>query len=116
MYYIDNDSARYGLIRGLSDKPTSMTMLAQFWDQDSLATANPWFARVPSCANPADEPSRGEAPMTLCKHSPKPIHPTERSIPPEWEKELARDLQDAKEFVISEQKGETLRNPEGPKV
>ena len=100
MYYVDNDSARYGLIRGLSDEPISMTMLAQFWDQDSLGTTNPWFARVPSCANPTDEPSRGEAPMTLCKHSAKPIRPTERSIPPEWERELAEDLHDAKEFAI----------------
>ena len=47
MYYIDTDSARYGLTRGLSDEPTSMTMMAQFGDQDSLATTNPWFARAP---------------------------------------------------------------------
>ena len=100
LYFIDNDAARYGLIRGQSAEPQSMTMLTKFWDLDAREPTIPWFARVPSFSNPADEPSRGAEALVLFPNTPNAIYPKERAIPKEWEEQLVDTLYYEKECVV----------------
>ena len=60
IYFIDNESARIGLVRGYSSVLPSLKIIMQCleWDCNNDSTA--WFARVPSESNPADGPSRME--------------------------------------------------------
>ena len=56
--FIDNDSARFALIRGYSPVPASRALVETTWQELARAQAAPWFERVPSTGNPADAPSR----------------------------------------------------------
>ena len=60
VYYIDNDAARYGLIKADSDNEHSAELIRMFYKCELEAPTLPWFARVPSQSNVADLPSRGE--------------------------------------------------------
>ena len=60
LYFIDNDAARDGLIKGHSSSPSSQILIEEFFSFEMLQPTIPWFARVPSFSNPADLPSRGE--------------------------------------------------------
>ena len=57
-FFIDNDAARDGLIKGSSDSPMSQSLITMFYRTELTKPCWPWFARVSSAANPADEPSR----------------------------------------------------------
>jgi len=85
LYFVDNEAARFGLIRGGAKEPHMGQMLSAFWDEEKDNPSYPWFARVPTLGNPADDPSRGLPPCTLCSHSKMPIKPTEVSVPPTFE-------------------------------
>ena len=56
--YIDNDSARFALIRGESPAAASRDLLAAVAEEDAEWPVPAWFARCPSESNPADWPSR----------------------------------------------------------
>ena len=56
--FIDNDSARHGLVSGYSPLLKSAALIAAVLVQLARVGAFPWFARVPSCSNIADAPSR----------------------------------------------------------
>jgi hypothetical protein len=56
--FIDNDSARYGLIRGYSPVMASARLINESWLEDARLSATSWFARVPTASNIADSPSR----------------------------------------------------------
>ena len=56
--YIDNDSARFALIRGESHAAASRDLLAAVAEEDVAWPVPTWFARCPSESNPADAPSR----------------------------------------------------------
>ena len=58
LYFVDNDAARYGLIRGYSPAPASRALIEAFWIDAARAQVATWFARVPTKGNPADAPSR----------------------------------------------------------
>ena len=58
IFWIDNEAARFGLIKGTSPVPESRTMIEDSWDMLTLGAIFAWFARVPSSGNPADAPSR----------------------------------------------------------
>ena len=58
IFFIDNDAARYGLIRGSSPVAASRALIEAIWRELARCQAAAWFARVPSRANPADGPSR----------------------------------------------------------
>jgi hypothetical protein len=58
LWFIDNDPARFSLIRGASQSSVSMRLLFEFWSSDTAHPCFNWFARVPSYSNPADLPSR----------------------------------------------------------
>ena len=55
--YLDNDAARSSLIRATDLGAWLMDLTVQFEIENKLV---PWFARVPSISNPADEVSRSE--------------------------------------------------------
>jgi hypothetical protein len=58
IFFIDNESAKFGLIKGHSPAPASRPLIAEFWRRASALQLAPWFDRVASAANPADMPSR----------------------------------------------------------
>ena len=49
--------ARDGLIKGGSDSPMSQSLITMFYCTELTKPCWPWFARVSSAVNPADEPS-----------------------------------------------------------
>lgn len=59
IWWIDNEAARFSLIKGLSSSPTMRALTrAYYFLEADYATFN-WFERVPSISNIADPPSRG---------------------------------------------------------
>ena len=56
--FIDNDAARYGLIKGYSPSRASAWILADAWRREAAIGCFSWFDRVASTCNPADGPSR----------------------------------------------------------
>ena len=59
MVYVDNEAARYGLIKGTSPTLHSAWLINEYWTAESWNESNTWVARVPSASNCADGPSRG---------------------------------------------------------
>ena len=58
IYFIDNDSARLALIKGYSPVLTSLKLIMSCAFEDAQLRSSPWYARVPTKSNIADEPSR----------------------------------------------------------
>ena len=58
--YIDNEAARFGLIKGLSPTRNCAWILDEIWKADAALEAVTWIERVPSASNCADHPSRGK--------------------------------------------------------
>ena len=56
--FIDNNSARFGLLRGFSQVCASAAIVDAFWLLDARLGVSSWLARVPSPSNIADGPSR----------------------------------------------------------
>ena len=56
--FVDNDSARFGLIKGYSPNMSSARILSDIWLAESKDQSFSWFERVPSPSNIADGPSR----------------------------------------------------------
>ena len=67
VFFIDNDGAKYALIRGYS-KSDMITQLCGFSSEIlDDAVILPWFTRIPSASNIADFPSRGLEHPLLCE-------------------------------------------------
>ena len=60
VFWIDNEAARFGLVRGTSPVDGSRELITCVWGEISDSQIFPWFERVPSSGNPADAPSRDE--------------------------------------------------------
>jgi hypothetical protein len=60
LIFIDNEAARVSLIKGNSGNQHSARLVWAFHDLDIEQQCRMWVARVPSCSNPADAPSRLE--------------------------------------------------------
>ena len=58
IYFIDNNSARYSLIKGYSPILASGRIVGQCWSTDAAAGSTSWYARAPSPSNLSDGPSR----------------------------------------------------------
>ena len=58
VFWIDNDSARYALIKQGSPSAASSKILWSIASVDVVLQPVQWFARVASKSNPADAPSR----------------------------------------------------------
>ena len=87
--FVDNEAARYALIKGTSPTMDSAVLTAAFWKEESGLGAFSWFERVPSPSNLADNPSRGKPPEPLCQGTPHEIKPVRVEIPTDFEEELA---------------------------
>ena len=57
--YVDNEAARFGLIKGTSPTLHSAWLINEYWTAESWNESNTWVERVPSASNCADGPSRG---------------------------------------------------------
>jgi hypothetical protein len=60
IHWVDNTSAVAGLIRGYSGVPDSARIVHAFWALAAALGLDVWFEYVPSEANIADAPSRGD--------------------------------------------------------
>ena len=58
LHFLDNDAARYGIIKGTSPSRASAWLLAEHWRAEALCGSYTWADRVPSPSNIADGPSR----------------------------------------------------------
>ena len=86
IHWIDNTSAIAALIKGYAGAPDSARLLHAFEEYAFGFGINPWFQWVPSSANIADLPSRGELDMLKNELS---AHERQISFPPfpAWEAE-----------------------------
>ena len=57
--YVDNDSVRHALVRGVASGAVANVMLQRHLKFEVNNSTSVWFARVPTEANIADWPSRG---------------------------------------------------------
>ena len=60
VFYIDNEAAKGSLIKGISNTRHGQTILSSFIELEEKTVCRCYFARVPTSANPADAPSRGQ--------------------------------------------------------
>jgi len=58
IYFIDNESARIAAIKAYSPVLASLNIIVECIGWDYSHGSSPWYARVPTCANIADGPSR----------------------------------------------------------
>eukprot|EP00435_Cladocopium_sp_Y103_P067691 s116_g30.t1 len=58
VFYLDNDAARSALVRADGSTVLSQCLLRQFVGMEKDLAILPWFSRVPSASNPADDASR----------------------------------------------------------
>ena len=84
----------------MSNDPHVSVMLTSFWEEERMPPSYPWFARVPSAGNPADDPSRGEPPCVLRHKSNKPIQQVEVVLDPMVEVEVFAMWYDRVEFTL----------------
>ena len=61
IYFIDNEAARFALLKGTSGKNSMQRLAAAFHAADLSHPCIAWVERVPSPSNPSDSPSRGRA-------------------------------------------------------
>ena len=65
IWWVDNDAARYSLIKGSSSSLTMKDLCREFYRHEAVAPTFSWIERVPSPSNIADARSRG-SPMEAC--------------------------------------------------
>jgi len=58
VFYLDNDAARSALIRANGSTLLSQAIIAEFLRLERDTCILPWFSRVPTASNPADDASR----------------------------------------------------------
>ena len=58
VFYLDNDAARSALIRGNGSTLLSQVILSEFLKLERDTRILPWFSKVPTASNPADDASR----------------------------------------------------------
>ena len=60
LLFVDNNSARGGILKGRSNSPTMDDLVKAFYAREAKTPSFWWIERVPSKSNPSDEPSRFE--------------------------------------------------------
>ena len=66
LWFIDNEAARYSLIKGASPSLSMFLLIQEMSLIDSVQPAGAWYERVPSSSNIADLPARGDQ-MKACE-------------------------------------------------
>ena len=59
VHFVDNESAKFALIKGTTGERTSAWICQQYWRKEVELESFSWLERVPSASNCADGPSRG---------------------------------------------------------
>ena len=59
VHFVDNESAKFALIKGTTGEKTSAWIVQQYWRKEVELESFSWLERVPSASNCADGPSRG---------------------------------------------------------
>jgi len=84
--YIDNEAARYGLIKGTSPTRDSAWLINEYWTTEAKNETSSWIERVPSASNCSDGPSRGRFDiLSSTSQRIRRIH-----LPDTYERDLAR--------------------------
>lgn len=65
LWWVDNDAARYALIKGVSPSLVMKQLVRLFYQFEVEAPTYSWIERIPSSSNPADGPSRGSPQETM---------------------------------------------------
>ena len=60
LWWVDNDAARYAVIKGSSPSVTMRHLVRNFYHLEASSPTHSWIERIPSLSNPADGPSRGD--------------------------------------------------------
>ena len=79
LFFLDNDAARYGLVKGYSAVESSMDILRSNARVDIEGDFRAWYCRVNTSSNPADAASRLDPEMVMANF-PEAVHlelPTE---------------------------------------
>ena len=61
IYFIDNEAARFSLLKGTSGKESMQQLTAAFHAVDLSFPSVAWAERIPSKSNPSDAASRGRS-------------------------------------------------------
>jgi hypothetical protein len=65
IWCVDNDAARFCVIKGLSPSLSMKTLIREFYAVDAQDPTYSWVERVPSLSNVADGPSRNDCSEAL---------------------------------------------------
>ena len=60
LHYVDNEGARYSVIKGCSPSRESAWLIQGFWETEVYNRSRSWISRVPTVCNIGDGPSRDE--------------------------------------------------------
>ena len=60
-YFVDNEAARFSLLKGTSGKESMQQLTASFHSVNLVFPSIAWVERIPSESNSADAPSRGRS-------------------------------------------------------
>ena len=71
--FIDNEAARYSLVKYSSPSPCMRAMIYGLSLLDAVHPFGAWHERVPSPSNPADLPSRGEIQKAIAMFGAEPL-------------------------------------------
>ena len=69
--FIDNNSSRDVAISGVARSPVAGALVEFLLKLEMSTNITPWYTRVPTCSNVADEPSRGELEKLLARGVPR---------------------------------------------
>ena len=76
IFFLDNESAKIALIRAYSPVLASLKLVMESSAWDFHNNCSAWYARVPTCCNIADEPSRMVIGEFLLKLGVKVVRPS----------------------------------------
>ena len=65
-YFIDNDAARFGFIKGISDDPHLSVMLTCFWEEERITPPTHGLPGSPPLGTLQTTPVRGDPPCVCC--------------------------------------------------
>ncbi len=86
MNYIDNEAAKYALIKGTSPTRDSAWLVNEFWKSEALMESYSWLERVPSASNCADDPSRGVSEVRVAGRRAVRVN-----LPEQFERDLVEE-------------------------
>ena len=86
--YVDNEAARFALIKGGSPTQVPACVAAGFWRLDSDLRCYSWFGRVPSPSNISDGPSRGRDLGPIRLGLDVSLHPKRVGVLENWERQF----------------------------